>query len=71
MTDNKPILEQIHEYENLCAKILVEGMNIYDIFQTNLLLDKLPPWTNYVSTMKHKDKDFKLEELIAHIKIEE
>ena len=72
MIDDKTILEQVHEYENLCAKILPEAMNICDIFQPNWLLDKLSPsWSNYVNTTKHKEKDFKLEELIIHIKIEE
>ena len=46
--------------------------NVYDIFQADCLLDELPPsQSTYVSTMKHKEKDFKLEEMVAHIKIKE
>ena len=72
MTDGKHVLEQIYEYETLCVEILAEGINICDIFQATCLPHKLPPsWSNYVRTMKHKERDFKLEELTAHIKIEE
>ncbi|KAA0065949.1 ty1-copia retrotransposon protein [Cucumis melo var. makuwa] len=28
MTDDKPVVEQIHEYENLVANVLSEGMNV-------------------------------------------
>ena len=72
MIDNKPVLDQVHEYENLCAEILAEGMKICDIFQANCLLEKLPPsWHSYVGSMKHKQKDFTLTELVSHIKVEE
>ena len=51
---------------------LDEGMNMCDIFQANVLLAKLPPlWSNYITTMKHKEKDLKLQGLIAHTKIED
>jgi len=51
---------------------LVEGINICDMPQANCLLDKLPhSWSNYVSTMKQKEKDLKLQKVIDYIKIEE
>ncbi|KAK9733464.1 hypothetical protein RND81_04G069200 [Saponaria officinalis] len=72
MTDHKPVLDQVHEYENLCAEIIAEGMEICETFQANCLLDKLlPSWQNYVHNMKHKQKDLTLLELVSHIKIEE
>ena len=72
MTDDKPVLDQVHEYENLCADIIAEGMKFCDQFQANCLLEKLPPsWQNYVHSMKHKQKDFTLQELVSGIKIEE
>ena len=37
------VLDQIHEYEILCADIVVEGMDIFELFQANCLLEKLPP----------------------------
>ena len=72
MSDDKPVLQQVHEYEYLCADIIAEGMKICEMFQANCLLEKLPPsWQTYVHSMKHKQKDFTLQELVSHIKIEE
>ncbi|XP_056692068.1 uncharacterized protein [Spinacia oleracea] len=72
MTDDKPVLDQVHEYEHLCADIVAEGMKICELFQANCLLEKLTPsWQTYVHSMKHKQKDFTLQELVSHIKIEE
>ncbi|XP_074314948.1 uncharacterized protein LOC141651126 [Silene latifolia] len=72
ITDEKPVLDQVHEYETLCADIIAEGMKICETFQANCLLEKLPlSWQNYVHSMKHKQKNFTLLELVSHIKIEE
>ncbi|KAL0408252.1 UNVERIFIED_CONTAM: hypothetical protein Sradi_1759600 [Sesamum radiatum] len=40
MIDEKPIMNQIHEYENLVAEVLSEGMKICEILQVNVLLRK-------------------------------
>ncbi|WOG92343.1 hypothetical protein DCAR_0311607 [Daucus carota subsp. sativus] len=55
MSDDKPVLQQVHEYEYLCADIIAEGIKICEMFQANCLLEKLPPsWQTYVNSMKHK-----------------
>lgn len=41
MVDNKTIMEQVHEYENLDVDILNEDMKMYEIFHANVLLEKL------------------------------
>ncbi|XP_048492375.1 uncharacterized protein LOC125493254 [Beta vulgaris subsp. vulgaris] len=70
MNDDKPVLDQVHEYEHLCADI--EGMAIPDLFQANCLLEKLPSsWENFVHSLKHRQKDFTIQELVSHIKFEE
>ncbi|KAA0041578.1 ty1-copia retrotransposon protein [Cucumis melo var. makuwa] len=72
MTDDKPIVEQIHEYENLVANVLSEGMKMCKILQANVLLEKFPPsWNDYHNHLKHKKKDLKLPELISHMYTEE
>ncbi|KAL0461372.1 UNVERIFIED_CONTAM: hypothetical protein Slati_0024800 [Sesamum latifolium] len=43
MVDEKPIMDQIHEYENLVADVLSEGMKMCEILQANVLLEKFPP----------------------------
>ncbi|TYK16589.1 ty1-copia retrotransposon protein [Cucumis melo var. makuwa] len=72
MTDDKPVVEQIHEYENLVANVMSEGMKMYEILQANVLLEKFPPsWNDYCNHLKHKKKDLKLQELISHMGTEE
>ena len=61
MVDNKPIMEQIHEYENSVSTILSEGMKMCENMQANVLLEKFPPsWSNYKNYLKHKKKDLSL-----------
>lgn len=72
MTNDKSIVEQIHEYENLVANILSEGMKICQILQANVLLEKFfLLWNDYWNHLKHKKKDLKLQKLINHTRKEE
>ncbi|XP_016902969.2 uncharacterized protein LOC107991967 [Cucumis melo] len=72
MTDDKPVVEQIHEYENLVANVLSEGMKMCEILQANVLLEKFPSsWNDYRNHLKHKKRDLKLQELISHMRTEE
>ncbi|TYK04655.1 ty1-copia retrotransposon protein [Cucumis melo var. makuwa] len=72
MTNDKPVVEQIHEYENLVANVLSEGMKMCEILQANVLVEKFPPsWNDYSNHLKHKKKDLKLQELISHMRTEE
>lgn len=72
MTNNKPIVEQIHEYENLVETILLEVMKMCEILQANVLLEKLPPLgNNYRNYLKHKKKDWKIQKLIGRMRTKE
>ncbi|CAN1352537.1 Retrovirus-related Pol polyprotein from transposon TNT 1-94, partial [Linum perenne] len=72
MEEDQPIMEQVHKFENLTAEVLAEGMKMCDIFQANVLIEKLPDsWSEYKNKLKHKKRDMTLEELIGHMKIEE
>jgi len=65
-------MEQVHIYENLCAEVLAEGMKMCEILQANVLIENFPPfWSDYRNHLKHKRKDFTLQELISHKWIEE
>ncbi|XP_075098004.1 uncharacterized protein LOC142175318 [Nicotiana tabacum] len=71
MVDDKPIMEQVHEYENLTVDILNEGMEMCEILQANILLEKLPlSWSDCRNQLKHK-KNLTLQELISHMRTEE
>lgn len=72
MLDDKSIMEQVHQYENLVGDILNEGMKMCEILQANVLLEKFPPsWSDYRNQLKHKKRDLSLQELINHMKTEE
>ncbi|XP_075076368.1 uncharacterized protein LOC142163019 [Nicotiana tabacum] len=72
MVDTKPIMEQVHEYENLTADVLNEGMEMCEILQANVLLEKFPPsWSDYRNQLKHKKKNLILQEMISHMRTEE
>ncbi|KAA0042258.1 ty1-copia retrotransposon protein [Cucumis melo var. makuwa] len=56
MTDDKPVVKQIHEYENLVANVLFEGMKMCEILQANVLLEKFPPsWNDYQLLHDYED----------------
>ncbi|KAH0658285.1 hypothetical protein KY285_026831 [Solanum tuberosum] len=72
MVDNKPLMEQVYEYENLTADVLNEDMKMCEIFQANVLLEKFPPsWSDYRNQLKHKKNNLTLQELISHMRTEE
>lgn len=72
MVDDKPIMEQLHMYENLTADVVNEGMKMCEILQANVLLEKFPPsWSDYRNLLKHKKIDLTLQELIGHMRTEE
>ncbi|KAL0366997.1 UNVERIFIED_CONTAM: hypothetical protein Sradi_3589800 [Sesamum radiatum] len=72
MVDEKLIMDQIHEYENLVADVLSEGMKMCEILQAKVLLEKFPPtWSEYRNHLKYKKRDLTLQELISHMRTEE
>ncbi|KAL0307452.1 UNVERIFIED_CONTAM: hypothetical protein Scaly_2982300 [Sesamum calycinum] len=72
MIDEKPIMDQINEYENLMADVFCEGMKMCEILQANVLLEKFPPtWSEYQNHLKHKKRDLTLQELISHMRTKE
>ncbi|GAA0158755.1 hypothetical protein LIER_15700 [Lithospermum erythrorhizon] len=72
LVDDKPIMDQVHVFENLCTDIVNEGMKLDDIFMANVLLVKFPStWNEYRNRLKHKKKDMPLQEMISHIRTEE
>ncbi|XP_070010770.1 uncharacterized protein [Nicotiana sylvestris] len=72
MVNHKPIMEHVHEYENMTAAVLNEGMDMCKILQANVLLEKFPPsWSDYRNQLKHKKKNLTLQELISHMRTKE
>ncbi|XP_040948149.1 uncharacterized protein [Gossypium hirsutum] len=72
MTDDKPITDQVDAYKKLVSDILVEGMQMCEILQINVLIEKLSKsWYDYRNLLKHKKRNISSKELISYTKIEE
>ncbi|XP_021764848.1 uncharacterized protein LOC110729418 [Chenopodium quinoa] len=51
--DEKPIMTQVHDYENMVTEILGEGMKMCETLQANVLLEKFPPsWNDYTNLVE-------------------
>ena len=58
MVDEKPIMDQVHEYQHIVLEILAQGMKIDEAFQAAALIEKLPlSWKDYRNYLKHKRRD--------------
>ncbi|XP_075103702.1 uncharacterized protein LOC142178271 [Nicotiana tabacum] len=65
-------MEQVHEYDNFTGDVLNEGMEMYEIFQANVLLKKFPTSSSdYRNQLNHKKKNLTLQKLISHMRTEE
>ena len=42
ITNEKPIMEQVYTYKNLCAEVLAEGMKMCEILKANVLIENFP-----------------------------
>jgi len=58
ITDDRPIMVQVHVYENLCAEVLNENIKMCEVLQANVLIKKFSPsCSDYRNRLKHKKKD--------------
>ncbi|XP_019167564.1 PREDICTED: uncharacterized protein LOC109163265 [Ipomoea nil] len=72
LADSKPVIEQVHEYENLVSDKEAEGIPVSNMLQTYALLEKLPEsWSEFQNKIKHESKDYTWEEMVNHLNIEE
>ncbi|KAJ9545321.1 hypothetical protein OSB04_025028 [Centaurea solstitialis] len=72
MVDDKPILEQVHELQVLVNKMNNLTIPLPEISQVGAIVDKLPPsWKDFSKRMMHKYKDYSLDDLLKHLRIEE
>ncbi|XP_050211805.1 uncharacterized protein LOC126661963 [Mercurialis annua] len=72
MSDEKSVEAQSHELQKIAHEIISESMVLDEQFQVAVLIDKLPPsWRDFKNSFRHKTKEFSLENLITHLRIEE
>jgi len=72
MNNDRPVEEQSHEVEKIDHEINVEGMELTEKFQIDVIIDKLSPtWKDCKNVLRHKTKELSIKSLITRLPIEE
>ena len=72
MVDDKSIMEQVHELQVMVNKLNALTISLPELFQVGAIIAKLPPsWKDFSKRMMHKSKDYSLDDLMKHLRIEE
>ena len=72
IVDAKPILPQVHELQVIVNQLRAEKIDLPEPFQVSAIIAKLPPtWRGYRKKILHDSKEFSLEEIQKHLRIEE
>ena len=72
MTEDRDVSSQIHDYHMLINDLVTEDIKLPEPFVADYLIETLlDSWKDYKNTMKHKNKQMSLEDVIIHIRIEE
>ncbi|XP_059315644.1 uncharacterized protein LOC132066334 [Lycium ferocissimum] len=70
--DDMPILAQVHELQVIVNQLRVARIELPASFQVGAIITKLPAsWKGYMKKILHDSKDFSLEEIQKHLRIEE
>ncbi|XP_022717833.1 uncharacterized protein LOC111276355 [Durio zibethinus] len=71
ITDDKPIMDQVHELQILVSKLSELEIKVPDSLQVGAILSKLPhSWNGYRKKVMHSTDTFTIEEFQTHIQIE-
>ncbi|XP_022715126.1 uncharacterized protein LOC111274619 [Durio zibethinus] len=71
ITDDKPIMDQVHELQILVSKLSELEIKVPDSLQVGAILSKLhPSWNGYRKKVLHSTDTFTIEEFQTHIQIE-
>ena len=67
MTDDKEMKAQITEYQILLEELKNEDISLPSKFAISMLIEKLPKsWINYKNNLKHKQKNYTIEEIVKY-----
>ena len=67
-----PILSQVHELQVLVNQLKAVDVILPELFQVGAIISKLfSSWKSYKKKLLHDSKDYSLEELQKHLRIEE
>ncbi|BAT90380.1 hypothetical protein VIGAN_06161800, partial [Vigna angularis var. angularis] len=72
MIDARPIMEQFHEIQRILGSFKQHNIAMDETFIVSSIIDKLPPnWKDVRNSLKHNKDDMNVEQLAAHLRIEE
>ena len=72
MVDNRSVVEQAHEVQNIVRELGLLNYALPDKFVAGCIIAKLPStWRNFATTLKHKRQEISVESLIASLDVEE
>jgi len=72
MSDNKPINDQLHEFQNFIRHLQSKKNQFSDDYKVSYLIDKLPSfWSAYTGDLRHKQGDLILVQALKTIRIED
>ncbi|OMO60891.1 wall-associated receptor kinase 2-like protein [Corchorus capsularis] len=71
MSDEKPILDQVHELQVLVSKLKELEITIPDAIQIGAILSKMPPtWNDYRKKVLHSKDILTIDLFMTHLQIE-
>lgn len=72
MTNDKPVVDQFLEFQQIINEILAEGMVIDQTFQVSAVIEKLPSsWSEYKKNLRHETGEINMVDLGKKIQVEE
>ncbi|XP_016450228.1 uncharacterized protein LOC107775070 [Nicotiana tabacum] len=72
MRDDKEMNIQINEFQKMLEDLKAERVPLPEKFVAGVLIEKLlDSWSDYKNNLKHKQKNFTIEEIVTHILIED
>ncbi|XP_057249676.1 uncharacterized protein LOC130590916 [Beta vulgaris subsp. vulgaris] len=72
MNETRPVMEQFHEIQRILGSFKQHNISMDETFIVSSIIDKLPPsWKDVRNTLKHRKDDINVEQLGAHLRIEE
>jgi hypothetical protein len=72
MVNDHSIVDQAHEIQSLAKELEGFKCELPDKFVVRCIIAKLPPtWMDFVTSLKHKRKEFSIADLIGSLDVEE